>query len=46
MGIYKKDGFVGHVPIEISRIISYFIQGSERTINEKKKARTWLGCLR
>ena len=29
MGIYKEDRLVGHVPIELSRIISYFLQESE-----------------
>ena len=24
-GIYKEDRLVGHVPIELSRIISYFL---------------------
>ena len=29
VGIYKEVGFVGHVWIERSRIISYFLQESE-----------------
>ena len=34
--IYKEDRLVGHVPIELSRIISYFLQESET--NEVKVA--------
>ena len=29
VGIYKGDSLVRHVPIELSRIISYFLQESE-----------------
>ena len=36
MGVYKEDRLVGHVPIELSRIISYFLQDSET--NEVKVA--------
>ena len=36
VGIYKEDGLVGHVPIELSRIISYFLEDSET--NEVKVA--------
>ena len=37
MGLYKKDGFVEHVPIELSRIISYFIQDSETNSKREKE---------
>ena len=36
MGIYKEDRLIEHVPIELSRIISYFLQESET--NEVKVA--------
>ena len=36
VGVYKEDRLVGHVSIELSRIISYFFQESKR--NEVKVA--------
>ena len=36
VGVYKEVRFVGHAPIELSRIISYFLQKGET--NEVKVA--------
>ena len=42
MGIYKEDMLVGHVPIDLSRIISYFLQEIETNelkvaVNDKRR---------
>ena len=46
--LYKEDGLVGHVPIELSLIISYFLQDSETNevkIAVSRKRRQELGLI-
>ena len=48
VGVFKKDGtLVGHVPIEMSRIIDYFMQKNEKKLcrcnkNHEKEKSDWL----
>ena len=45
VGVFKEDILVGHVPIEVSRIISYFLQADEVKVEVTGKRKHEIGLI-